>query len=383
VLRPGEPIGLSPDEITVADLLKGQGYATKIIGKWHCGDQPPFLPTNHGFDSYYGIPYSNDMGISRGYPRMPPLPLVRDQEVIQAQPDQASLTERYTEEAVRFIRENQRGPFFLYFAHMYVHGPIYAPDRFLQQSRDGKYGAAVEHIDFVAQVLFHELERLGLDGETLVVFTSDNGANRRRAPLGSNRPLRGFKGSSWEGGLRVPCIARWPGVVPAGSTCAELASAMDFLPTLARIAGAETPSDRIIDGRDVWSLMIGEPDAQSRHDAFFYYGANTMRAMRMGDWKLHMTKPKGTDEPGWGDEDVRAGMLFQLREDAGESVDLSEAHPEIASEMQERADLCREDLGDQARGVEGKNRRPVGWVDNPKPLISHDPAHAYMVAMYD
>ena len=383
VLRPGEPIGLNPDEITVADLLKQQGYATKIIGKWHCGDQPPFLPTRHGFDSYYGIPYSNDMGRSPGLPHMPPLPLLRDEAVVEAQPDQASITERYTEEAVRFIREHREGPFFLYFAHMYVHGPIYVPERFLKQSRDGKYGAAVEHIDFVACVLFYELERLGLDRNTLVVFTSDNGANRKRAPLGSNRPLRGFKGSAWEGGLRVPCLMRWPGVIPASSVCSEITTAMDFLPTFARLADTEAPTDRMIDGKDIHSLMTAKPGAESPYDAFFYYGGNTLRAMRMGDWKLHLTRPKVTDDPDFAEEDLREGMLFNLCEDIGESADVAGAYPEIVKQMVARAEYCREDLGDQATGAKGKNRRPVGWVDDPKPLTVYDPTHPYMKAMYD
>ncbi|MBI3944683.1 MAG: sulfatase [Armatimonadetes bacterium] len=382
VLRPGEPIGLSPDEITVADLLKQQGYATKIIGKWHCGDQPPFLPTRHGFDSYYGLPYSNDMRTTRGLPNEPPLPLLRDEEVIEAQPNQASLTERYTEEAVRFLREHRDGPFFLYLAHMYVHGPIHVPERFLKQSRDGNYGAAVEHIDFVAAVLFYELKRLGLDEGTLVVFTSDNGANRKRADFGSNLPLLGYKGSSWEGGHRVPCILRWPGKIPAGTVCSELTTAMDFLPTFTLLAGGEPPTDRIIDGKDIRPLMAGEPGAKSPHDAHFYYHANTLRAIRMGDWKLHLTTPKVPNGPGGEERDLHPDMLFNLREDIGETTDVAHKYPEVVARLKARADICRQDLGDEATGTPGENRRPVGWVDDPKPLTVYDPDQPYMDAPY-
>jgi arylsulfatase A-like enzyme len=364
VLRPGEPIGLNPDEITVAGILSDQGYATQIIGKWHCGDQPPFLPTNHGFDSYYGIPYSNDMGISRRHPEFPPLPLVRDGEVIQSQPDQAALTERYTEEAVRFIRENRSRPFFLYLAHMYVHVPIYAPERFLKQSRDGAYGAAVEHVDFCAAVLLHELEQLGLDRNTMVIFTSDNGAVDRP---GSNAPLRGHKGTTWEGGMRVPCIVRWLEAVPAGSECSEIATAMDFLPTFARLAGVSPPTDRIIDGKDIGPLLRGEPGAASAYDAFYYYREGEMQAIRRGAWKLHLAN----------------GELYNLRKDIGETEDLAPEEPDVVKDLQGAAESGRRDLGDALTGAPGENRRPCGRVDDPVPLTRQDPNDPYMIAMYD
>ncbi|MDP7134262.1 MAG: sulfatase-like hydrolase/transferase, partial [Planctomycetota bacterium] len=220
VLFPGQAVGLNQEEKTVASLLKEQGYATMLVGKWHCGDQPEFLPTRHGFDHYYGIPYSNDMGRQAGREHYPPLPLMDDDAVIQEQPDQASITERYVERSVRFIRENRGQPFFLYFAHMYVHLPLYAPQRFLRQSENGSYGAAVECIDWAASVLFDEIKELGLDENTLIVFTSDNGS-RGRDEGGSNSPLRAQKGTTWEGGQRVPCIVRWPGKVPAGKMSSE------------------------------------------------------------------------------------------------------------------------------------------------------------------
>ena len=221
VLFPGDGIGLNPDETTIAGALKDVGYSTKIIGKWHCGDQPEFLPTNHGFGSYYGLPYSNDMGRQVEDPsiddhdrreqlrRRPPLPLIRDEDVIQEQPDLRALTERYAEEAVRFIRGNADAdkPFFLYFAHMYVHLPLYAPENLVNASENGDYGACVAGIDWVAEVLFDELKRQGIDENTLVIFTSDNGS-RLDNQGGSNGELRGRKGTTWEGGQRVPCMMR-------------------------------------------------------------------------------------------------------------------------------------------------------------------------------
>jgi len=208
VLFPGMAVGLDPSERTVARILKDQGYATMLVGKWHCGDQPEFLPTRHGFDHYFGIPYSNDMGRQRTFDpgRWPPLPLMRDEQVIQAQFEQESLTERYADEAVQFLRNNAEKPFFLYLAHMHVHRPVLVSPRFAGHA-NGRYGGAVEAIDWVTGVLMYELRQLGLDENTLVVFTSDNGS---RGDLGgSNAPLRGRKGQTWEGGQRVCCIARW------------------------------------------------------------------------------------------------------------------------------------------------------------------------------
>ena len=365
VLRPGEPIGLSAAEVTVAQTLKDAGYATKIIGKWHCGDQPEFLPTRHGFDSWYGIPYSNDMGITERHPHFPPLPLMRDEEVIQQQPDQAALTERYVEEAVRFIRANRDNRFFLYLAHMYVHVPLYAPQRFLEQSRNGRYGAAVEHVDFCMAVLFHELRQLGLDGQTLVLFTSDNGGAPQHGA--SNAPLRGSKGTTWEGGMRVPCIMRWPGMIGPGATCAELTTAMDFLPTLTRLAGRNPPDDRLIDGKEILPLMFGAPDASSPYDVFYYYREHELQAVRAEDWKLHLA----------------SGELYNLRDDIGETTNLAEEHPDIVTDLKERAAAGRQDLGDSLTGAPGENRRPCGRVADPKPLTAHDPDHPYIIAMYD
>ena len=377
VLFPGQGVGLNPDEITIANLLKDQGYATKHVGKWHCGDQPEFLPTRFGFDSYYGLPFSNDMGRQRGRKNQyPPLPLLRDEEVIQEQPDQAGLTERYVEECVRFIRENQEEPFFLYFAHMYVHLPLYAPKRFMDQSENGRYGAAVECVDWSVDVLMSELKRLGLDENTIMVFTSDNGS-RNRDEGGSNAPLRGTKGTTWEGGMRLPCIVRWPGRVPAGETCGELTAAMDLLPTFANLAGTREPDDRVIDGHDIAPLVLGEDGAESPWDEFYYYASDRLDAVRRGRWKLRLQ----FDDEG---KIVPDGeQLYDLESDIGETTDLSDELPDVVEEMKAALDRGREELGDEATGAEGRNIRPIGRVDDPKPLTEYDPDHPYIIAIYD
>ncbi|MCZ6636463.1 MAG: sulfatase [bacterium] len=371
VLFPGQPVGLNPDEITIAKLLKGVGYATKIVGKWHCGDQKEFLPTRHGFDSYYGIPYSNDMGIQREDDKNPPLPLLRDEEVIQAQPDQRGITERYVEESVRFIRENKDNPFFLYLAHMHVHLPHYPPARFVQESENGVYGAAVACIDWAAAVLFHELKSLGLDDNTLVIFTSDNGS-RVRDEGGSNAPLRATKGTTWEGGQRVPCIMRWPGQIPAGAVSSELTLSMDFYPTLAAIGGADTPTDRIIDGNDIRPLMFAEENAASQHESFFYYKRNSIEAVRSGKWKLHVRKDDGEIQE-----------LYDLEADIGETNNLYNQHPDVVQDLTAKIDACRKDIGDDAAGIQGENIRPAGRVENPDTLTHLDLDHPYMIAIYD
>ncbi len=381
VLLPGHPVGLNPEEITIAQLLKEAGYSTKLVGKWHCGDQPPFLPTRHGFESFYGLPYSNDMGRQTNKKNYPPLPLMKGDEVIQQQPDQSSLTERYVEESVRFIRENRDGPFFLYFAHMYVHKPLFAPERFMKSSEDGRYGAAVECIDWAAGAILHELDDLGIADNTLVIFTSDNGSTRPE----SNAPLRGTKGTTWEGGMRAPCIMRWPGHIPQGGICEEIATAMDFYPTLAAIGGAETPDDRIIDGKNIQHLMQSDGSAKSPHAAFFYYKTNRLEAVRSGRWKLHVGKRtgRGTNKSLGGPRKKDMQELYDLKSDPAESRNLYHEKPEVVAELQALLDECREDIGDVATGVKGKNNRPIGRVKQAETLTHFDPDHPYIISEYD
>ncbi|MCL2665837.1 MAG: sulfatase [Defluviitaleaceae bacterium] len=372
VLFPGQRVGLNPNEITIAKLLKSAGYATMHIGKWHCGDQPEFLPTRHGFDSYYGLPFSNDMGrqCNRRENMLPPLPLLLDESVIEQQPDQAALTSRYTEQAVRFIRENKNGPFFLYLAHMHVHLPHYAPERFIKASRNGPFGAAVACMDWSCGVILRELAEQGLDEDTLVIFTSDNGA--RTTEGGSNAPLAGGKATTQEGGFRVPFIMRRPGHVPAG-VCNGLVAAMDVYPTLANMAGAKIPTDRTIDGADFSPLLRGQP---SGRDTFFYYMNDALCAVRNGKWKLAALRGNWTKcEP--------VNELYDLETDIGETDNVYEKHPEAVAALTALLEKCRADLGDSAAGKTGNDIRPSGCVDNPTTLTQYDPTHPYYMAIYD
>ncbi len=397
VLFPGMAVGLNPEEITIAKLLQQSGYATMLVGKWHCGDQPAFFPTRHGFDHWFGLPYSNDMGIQAGALKLTeseradleeklgiklppldqvPLPLLLDEEVIEAQPDQASLTSRYLQESLRFVRANRDRPFFLYFAHMYVHLPIYVQARFENQSRNGPYGAAVACIDWAADVLLHELAALGLDENTIVIFTSDNGALARPGE-GSNKPLRANKGTTWEGGQRVPCIVRAPGRVAAGLECATLTTSMDLYPTIAGWCGVELPTDRIIDGHDIGPILEGVSD-DSPYDAFYYYSGPNLEAVRSGQWKLHVYK-----SPNFRGGQGPLEELYDLDNDIGETTDVAASHPEVVARLHRLLDEARADLGDGVKGVEGTGRRPVGRVDNPAPLTTFDPDHPYYMAEYD
>ena len=371
VLFPGMGVGLSDKETTIAEILKARGYATMHVGKWHCGDQPAFLPTRHGFDQYYGIPYSNDMGRQHPNDAYPPLPLMRDEAVIQGQPDQRNIIERYVEQSVRFMRDHRDEPFFLYLAHMQVHLPLYAPQRFVEASKNGRFGACVEAIDWSTDVLMRELATLGLEANTIVIFTSDNGG--RASEGGSNAPLRGTKFSCWEGGHRVPCIIRWSGRIPAGSTSAEIVSSIDFLPTLAVLAGATdlVPTDRIIDGLDQSAMLTGRSKAGAR-DTFFYYICNTLCAVRRGRWKLWVHRGK---------EPVRE--LYDLVDDVGESTNVVDAHPQVVAELSALIEACRTDLGDDVTGAAGANVRPIGTVANPVPLTCYDATYPYIVAEYD
>jgi arylsulfatase A-like enzyme len=370
VLFPGSPLGMNPREVTLATLLKQAGYATQLVGKWHCGDQKEFLPTRHGFDSYYGLPYSNDMGRQYEDDRYPPLPLLLDEEVIQQQPDQSGLTERYVEQSIRFIRENASGPsFFTSHTCMSIY-PSTFPMNFCANRRMAAM-AAVECIDWAADAILHELRVLGLDENTLAIFTSDNGS-RCQGEGGSNGILRGTKGTTWEGGLRVPCIMRWPGRIPPGTVCGELATAMDFYPTLAELGGAEIPQDRIIDGKNILPLMLSGGEAPSPHEVFFYYLGNQLEAVRDRTWKLNVRK-RG--------EEIRE--LYNLEEDPGETRNLYDSNPEVVKALSEKLDACREDIGDEALGIQGKNVRPIGRVDHPRPLTQYNPEHPYIIAMYD
>ncbi|TVR15307.1 MAG: arylsulfatase [Balneolaceae bacterium] len=377
VLFPYSDTGLNTDEITIADMLKDKGYATAIIGKWHLGHHTPFLPTRQGFDYYFGIPYSNDMAhlnyqIADDF-LVGPLPLFRNEHVIETDPDQRFLTSRFTEEAVNFITTHKDEPFFVYLPHVMPHVPIASSYHFTGKSEYGLYGDTIEEIDWSVGRILDHVENLGLDDNTIVIFTSDNGAqvwegeggwvwtpDRIGRPTrgeityqhGSNGPLRGAKNSTWEGGMRVPFIIRWPGQIPAGSVSNELTTAMDLFPTIARIVGAELPDDRIIDGHDIWPILSGETNAQSPYEAFYYYRDDRLQAVRSGKWKLHIYRPG----------EGRTQILYDLEADIGETTDVSEQNPDVVNRLEELAEKAREDMGDDVTGHEGNNLRPIGTL---------------------
>ena len=357
VLQPVASKGLNPSEQTIADVLKSSGYATACIGKWHLGDQPELLPTRQGFDRYFGIPYSDDM-TPRAGKSWPPLPLMEDERVIEAPVDVRTITQRYTEAAIEFLRNQRDGPFFLYLAHA-TPGSTRAPevgDAFRGDSQNGPWGDSVEEIDASTGEIMRSLAELGLDQSTLVIWTNDNGAPRRQPPQGSNAPLSGWGYSTSEGGMRVPLIARWPQRVPAGEVCSEVVTLMDLLPTLAKLAGAELSQDRIIDGKEISPLLLGEPSAQSPHEAFYYYEGPRLEAVRSGKWKLYLATDKA-DEP----------RLFDLRADLAEAQELAAQHPDVVRQLIEYAEAARIELGDGER--RGTGQRPAGFVENPTPRV--------------
>ena len=375
VLFPGYAEGFHPDERLLPELLKEKGYATCHIGKWHLGDQPEHLPTRHGFDSYYGIPYSNDMCVTVKRRNYPPMPLMRNETVIQQQPTQAALIERYTEEAVSFIRANRDKPFFLYLAHLHVHLPHYVMEPFVSQSRNGRYGAAVAAVDWSTGVLMAELKRLGIEDNTIVIFTSDNGS-RTRGEGGSNGPLRGHKGQTWEGGMRVPCIVKWPGQVPAGKVSGELVAAMDFYPTLASLTGHDVSSLPKHDGVNLLPVWRGDDGAKSPRGNFFYFLRNDLQAVRSGSWKLRHAFDKEKES------NPDKLELYDLAKDPGETSDLAAQHPDVVKRLTEAMAEIRAELGDARLGIRGTERRPPAVSPNPKPLTTFDPDYPYIEPAY-
>lgn len=343
VLNPSSKIGISSQEITLAQLLKGRGYSTACIGKWHLGHQPQFLPTRHGFDYFYGLPYSNDMG------KQIPIPLMQNETIIEQPVDQDTLTQRYTKEALKFIETNKDHPFFLYLPHTMVHVPLHVSPQFRGKSKRGLYGDAVEEIDWSTGQILDTLKKLGLEDNTLVVLTSDNGPWLKQGVNGGCAlPLRDGKGTTYDGGVRTPCVMRWPGKIPAGIVSDEVATEMDLLPTFTRLAGTTPPKDRIIDGKDIWPLMAGVKGAVSPHETLFFYKANRLQSMRSGKWKL--TLP----------QDGKPAALYDLHADIGESKDVAAQYPKLVQRLSDLAQKCREDLGDTITKTKGANNRAPG-----------------------
>ena len=369
-----DPKGLNPNEITIAEVLKRKNYVTGIFGKWHLGDQLNFLPTRQGFDEFFGIPYSHDIHTfhpNRGNSEMwnfPPLPLLDGEKVIELDPDADNLTKRITEKALDFIQRNRERPFFLYIPHPLPHNPLHVSSKYMENVSDslktilGKeensinytarnelYPQAISEIDDSVGEIINLLKDLDLERKTLIIFTTDNGPGTRLASAG---PLRGRKGSTFEGGMRVPAIAWWPGTIPAGKTSDALSTTMDLLPTLAGLAKADIPNDRVIDGKDIWNILSGKEDEKSPHKNFFYFFNGRLEAVRSGPWKYREINNKA--------------QLFNLDKDIGERNNVLLENPIIVKKMKKYMVEMEDELGKGS--ILGKGVRKAGWITNPTPL---------------
>jgi arylsulfatase A-like enzyme len=370
-LFPNAASGINAAEMTVAEILKTRGYATGIFGKWHLGDKPQFMPVRHGFDEYFGIPYSNDMWPpnNRNF-NFPPLPLIENDKVVKevTADVQPQLTTLLTERAVQFIERNITKPFFLYLPHPMPHVPIFASGKFKGKTERGLYGDVIEEIDWSVGQILAALKNNGLDDNTLVIFTSDNGPWAEYGDhAGSAGPLRGSKQTAFEGGQREPFIARWPKKIPAGSVSYKPLMTIDLLPTLAKLAGAQLPQDHIIDGRDLWPVLSGKQKKGEVHDALYFYWGYELHAVLSGKWKLHVPHPsKVVIEPGHGGQPGRSQpiqvplSLFDLERDVGETTNVADQNREVVQQLMKFVERARADLGDSLTKREGKNVRPAG-----------------------
>jgi arylsulfatase A len=372
-LGPRSKIGISDREVTLAEICKQKDYATACYGKWHLGDHRPFLPLQHGFDDYFGLPYSNDMWpLHPTAKNFPDLPLIEKNEVVKAKvshEDQEMLTTWYTERAVAFIEKNKDRPFFLYVPHSMVHVPLHVSDKFRGKSGAGLFGDVMMEVDWSVGRIVDAIRKHGLEKDTLVIFTSDNGPWLSYGDhAGSAKPLREGKGTMFDGGCREPTVLWWPGRIPAGTVCKEPAMTIDILPTVARLIGAKLPEHKI-DGLDIWPLMAGEPDAKSPHEALYFYWGKELHAVRWGKWKLHFPhsyrtlngRKGGTGGLPVNYDTAQIGLsLFDLEKDAGETTDVKDQHPDVVEKMQALADQMRKDLGDSATKQAAVGAREVG-----------------------
>ena len=383
-LFPYHNIGLNSSEKTLAEICKEKGYATAIFGKWHLGHHKEFLPLQHGFDEYLGIPYSNDMwhlnydGTKKDTTqyKYPDLPLIDGNESIESittVEDQFKLTTLYTERAVDFINRNRKNPFFLYVPHTMPHVPLGVSEKFAGKTEKGMYGDVIQEIDWGVGQIIDALERNGLTENTLVIFTTDNGPWLNFGDhAGSNGGLREGKLTSWDGGQRVPCIVKWPGHIPAGQSCNKLASTLDFVPTICGIIGGDLPDHRI-DGVDIRPLLNGDKTANPRESILYYLGKNQLRCVRKGNWKLvlpHTYNSYELGDPGNGGlrgkqvkVELDSMMLFNMMRDPGERDDVIDLYPEKLGELLELVESARADLGDELTERFGSGVRKVGKLD--------------------
>jgi len=345
VLLPAAQHGLNPKEITLAEMLKPHGYATACIGKWHLGDQPAFLPTRQGFDYYYGIPYSNNMDNGKG------VPLMQGEKVIEQPVDQSTITKRYTEEAIQFIETHKEQPFFIYLPHTMPHAPLHASEDFVGRSAHGIYSDAIEELDWSTGKILDYLQAEGLAENTFVFFTSDNGGALHHG--GVNKPLRAGKGTTWEGGMRVPGIAWWPGTVPAGRTSDALATVMDFMPTYHQLVTGKPFDSTTIDGHDLSPLLKGQTQ-YTPYKAFYYYDRDQLQAVRSGKWKLHLPL-QNRFKAHHTDNGFEIGAeLYDLTADIGEQQNVADQHPDVVETLT--------DLAAQAHVAFGKQDAPSAYI---------------------
>jgi arylsulfatase A-like enzyme len=336
-----------------------------MVGKWHLGDQPEFLPTRQGFDHYLGIPYSNDMLKKSAETKVPVVPLLRDEKVVELMDGegQRRLVELYTKEAIDFISRNKDKPFYLYYAHNAVHTPVYPGSAFAGKSQNGRFGDWVEEVDWSVGQVLDTLRAQGLDKDTIVVFTSDNGPwLTKGTDGGSAGPLRGGKGSTWEGGVRVPTLAWWPGRIPAGSVNDAVAATIDLLPTFVALAGGTVPATPVIDGRDITPILLGQSKEPAR-EAHYYFSGYELQAVRQGRWKLALVpQPEGMGKQA--DKTPPGLRLYDLDADIGERTDVAAKHPEVVAKLKALADKTAAEIGGKTPAA----RRPAGEVKGAKTL---------------
>ena len=376
-LGPGSTHGIHDDEVTLAELFKSKGYATAAFGKWHLGHHPRFLPTRHGFDEFYRIPYSNDMWPN--HPENPEawgdLPTFEGEAIVGYNTDQSRFTSDFTARAVEFIesRAEAGAPFFLYLAHPMPHVPLFVSDERAGESGVGLFADVIQEIDWSVGQVMGALKGAGVDDNTIVMFLSDNGPWLSYGNhAGSAEPLREGKGTAWDGGVRVPFIVRWPGVIPDGGEVKTPAMTIDVFPTLAQVIGADVP-DQTIDGKSIWELMTGETTTSPQEACFFYYRRNELHAIRSGKWKLHFPhtyrsmigrEPGKDGIPGTYDNSREIGLaLYDLEADISESRDVSKRFPEVVERLSRLADRKRAELGDALTGVEGTGLREPGRIE--------------------
>jgi arylsulfatase A len=372
-LGPKQKIGIHADETLLSEVLKSRGYATAIFGKWHLGHHEPFLPPNHGFDEFFGLPYSNDMWPNHPTDKsFPPLPLMEVTRVLELNPDQRKLTTTYTERAVDFINRNRDKPFFLYVPHSMPHVPLYVSDKFEWRSERGLFGDVVTEIDWSVGEIVEALARHGLTERTIVLFSSDNGPWLSYGDhAGSAHPLREGKGTTFDGGVRTPFLARWPGKIPAGSVCKEPVMSIDILPTIAKLAGATVSTDRPIDGQDISPLLFAQPAAHSPHEALYFYWDGHLQAVRSGRWKLHFPHVyrslEGSGGSGGQPSQYTERMidlsLFDVESDPGETMNVAGQNPDVVEYLQRLAEVAREELGDTTTNRIGKSVRAPGSLE--------------------